>query len=336
MTPTDTIRRSHVVELAPDVLIASSAAAAVATQVGFTPQECAEIALAVRELATNLLRHADSGAIGICGSDGTITIEACDHGPGMVDPDAAQRDGYSTVGSLGYGLGTVNRAMDDLRIVSSHHTGTTVTARRSVRPLRGVGGGEPLDVGIATVPLFGQAKNGDDYIDMHWGTCRLVGVIDGIGHGPLAHTAARAARTYVEHHFDQPLDAIFRGAEIECRGSRGVVMALARLDWDRSELEFASVGNIEARLLHADMSHNLIARRGIVGLTSPPPIVSVQQWQPDATLILHSDGIRSHWGRGVVDDVLDASASVLARAILSRLRKDTDDATVLVMRRRRP
>jgi anti-sigma regulatory factor (Ser/Thr protein kinase) len=332
MTSADTVRREHVVAIAPDVLISAAAATAVARQLGFSLQECSAIALAVRELATNILRHAGSGAVAISGGDGTITIEARDSGPGIADREAAQRDGYSTVGSLGYGLGLVNRSMDDVR-VESDHTGTTVTARRTRRPGLATDGGDLLEVGVATVPLFGQVKNGDDYIDLHWGTCRLVGVIDGIGHGPLAHTAARAARTYVEHHFDQPLDAIFRGVDVECRGSRGVVMALARLDWARWQLEFASVGNIETRVLHAGTAHNLIARRGIVGMMPPPPPVSRHDWQPDATLILHSDGIPSHWGVGVLDDVLDASASVLACAILARLRRETDDATVLVMKR---
>ncbi len=192
---------------------------------------------------------------------------------------------------------------------------------------------ELFDVGVATAPRVGQEENGDDFIDMQWGTSRLVGIIDGIGHGPLAHAAAAAARRYVEHHVHQPLETIFRGVEVECRGSRGVVMALARLDWERGQLEFASVGNIESRVLHGDTAHNMIARRGIVGLMSPPPRVSVHDWRPDATLILHSDGVPVLWPDGLLDDVIDASASVLASAILTRLRRDTDDATVLVLKR---
>jgi serine phosphatase RsbU (regulator of sigma subunit) len=192
---------------------------------------------------------------------------------------------------------------------------------------------DPLEVEVATAPRRGQVENGDAIIDISWGTCRLVGVIDGIGHGPLAHTAATAARTYVERHFDQPLDSIFRGAEIECRGTRGVVMALARLDWERWQLEFASVGNIESRVLHGTSAHNMIARRGIVGLMSPPPRVSLHDWHPDATLILHSDGIPVLWGDSLLDDMADASPAVMAQSILTRLGRETDDATVLVMRR---
>ncbi len=63
-------------------------------------------------------------------------------------------------------------------------------------------------------------------------------------------TARRwTARQYVESHYDLPLPAIFRGVGRACRATRGVVMALARFDWDQGRLSFASVGNIEVRVL---------------------------------------------------------------------------------------
>ena len=57
----------------------------------------------------------------------------------------------------------------------------------------------------------------------------LSGVIDGLGHGPFAHRAARTARHSIEAHYDQPLQNLFRGA-------RRLVM-------------IANVGNVEVRLL---------------------------------------------------------------------------------------
>lgn len=43
-----------------------------------------------------------------------------------------------------------------------------------------------------TKPL--PVENGDASIDIPWGTHRLVGIIDGIGHGPLAHAAVSPRR----------------------------------------------------------------------------------------------------------------------------------------------
>ena len=74
-------------------------------------------------------------------------------------------------------------------------------------------------------------------------------MIDGLGHGELARRASQTARRYVEHHFDQPLVNIFRGADRACRATRGVVMALARFDMVSRKVTIASVGNIEVRLI---------------------------------------------------------------------------------------
>jgi hypothetical protein len=64
--------------------------------------------------------------------------------------------------------------------------------------------------------------------------------------------------------------------------------------------------------------------------------MSLHDWESHATLVLHSDGISVHWGEGLLDDVLRSSASVLADAILTRLRRGNDDATVVVMKRAEP
>ncbi len=45
-------------------------------------------------------------------------------------------------------------------------------------------------------------------------------------------------RHYVESHFEEPLVAIFRGTGRACRGTRGVVMALARFDWELDPAQF--------------------------------------------------------------------------------------------------
>ena len=55
-----------------------------------------------------------------------VTIDA---GPGFSDTDAALRDGHSTSGTLGIGLGAINRLADfcDLYSVPGH--GTALVAR---------------------------------------------------------------------------------------------------------------------------------------------------------------------------------------------------------------
>ena len=125
---------------------------------------------------------------------------------------------------------------------------------------------------------------------------RLVGVIDGLGHGQFAHRAAQTARQYVENHFDLPLDQIFRGVGRACRATRGVVMALARFDWGQGRLAFASVGNIAVRVFPRAEPFHFVIRRGVIGLNAPSAVVTEHPWSPDQVLVLHSDGVATHWG----------------------------------------
>ena len=54
-----------------------------------------------------------------------LTFE--DHGPGIPDIEMALRDGYTTGGGLGLGLGGARRLVSEFRIVSRPGEGTRVT-----------------------------------------------------------------------------------------------------------------------------------------------------------------------------------------------------------------
>src|SRR5262249_22570478 len=153
-----------------------------------------------------------------------------DQGPGIADVSKALTDGYSTAGGLGLGLGTVNRLMDEVQIGAGPCGGVHLVCRRWVRGARSGVVWERLAFGAATRSCRFLPENGDTFVFKRWDRFALAGVIDGLGHGPLAQRASQTARQYVEQHFDLPLDKIFLGAGRACHGTRGVVMALARFD----------------------------------------------------------------------------------------------------------
>ena len=61
-----------------DVLIASSAADELAASLGFTEQERAEVILVVRELATNIVKHAGEGEVVVVSAGGSSAQTALD------------------------------------------------------------------------------------------------------------------------------------------------------------------------------------------------------------------------------------------------------------------
>jgi anti-sigma regulatory factor (Ser/Thr protein kinase) len=319
-----------------NVVAARMGSKALAESIGFDPAACEEIALAMTELATNLIKHAHGGTLTLTpladGGRVGLEMESRDSGPGIADVELALADRFSTAGTRGTGLGAVNRLMDELDITSDRGRGTRIACRKWVRqyPIRIRPC--PLAFGVATRPRQPGEDNGDAFVVKQWAESALVGVIDGLGHGPFAHCAAQAARQYVESHFDLPLDQIFRGVGRACRATRGVVMVLARFDWGRGQMAFASVGNIEARVFPSSELFSFAIRRGVIGLNAPNPVVTEHPWPLGNVLILHSDGLRTHWSWNDFPDVAEQPAQSLAQEFLRLLAKKEDDATVIVVR----
>lgn len=318
-----------------EVGAARRAASTLAAEVGLEPPVSDKIALVVSELATNLLRHAGGGRLILTplrAKDRVgIQVESIDDGPGIPNISLALKDGFSTAGGFGTGLGTIHRLMDELTIDSSPGQGTHIVCSKwgkpPANPLRAC----PLDIGVATRPKPGYEQNGDSFVIARGEDYVLVGVIDGLGHGSPAQQAAQAARRFVESHAEQPLDALFQGADYACHGTRGCVMALARFNWRQGTMRFGSVGNIEARVVGALRPFSFAVRRGIIGLNAPKASVTEHEWSR-SMLVLHSDGVRSHWNWDDFPGLVDKPATLIAQELLGKLAKPEDDATVLVVK----
>jgi len=316
---------------------AALAARTLAESIGFTPAASEEIALATSELASNLIKHAGGGDIELKRLDSAantgIEIVSQDKGPGIVDIELALTDGYSTVGSLGVGLGAINRLMDALQFCPGPLGGLRVVCQRWVRTADPGSAGRRLAFGAATRSYHLIRENGDTFVIRQWGDHALAGIIDGLGHGEFAQRASQAARQYLENHFDQPLESLFQGAARACRATRGVVMALVRFDLARAKVTVAGVGNIEVRVLGHAKALSPIIRRGIVGLPSAPrPVSTEHAWDPESLLIMHSDGVQTRWTSERFKDLTQDPPDALARRLLHTYGRPDDDATVLVAR----
>ena len=321
-----------------DVILARRVAKAMSKTIGFDEVASEEIVLAVSELASNLVKHAINGRLTLeVISDGErrgIQIKSEDSGPGIEDVEQVLKDGFSSTDSLGFGLGAVNRIMDEFEIESLGSTGggTRVVAKMWV--YRDTVGSMPgtLEFGAASRPHPESILNGDAFVIKRWGEITLVGVIDGLGHGQYAHRAAQEARNYVEKHFKLPLKKIFLGTNRACRGTRGVVMALVKFDEAQEKMWFASIGNISGRVFGTPEPMNFIIRRGFIGVNAPSPVVLERHWDPRYVMVLHSDGLLTKWQWKDFSHLAEKSATVIAQQLLNALGRDTDDATVVVVK----
>jgi anti-sigma regulatory factor (Ser/Thr protein kinase) len=316
---------------------AQQCARRMATALGFSETASEEIALAVAELGSNLVKHAGSGTLALTalgeGKRTGIEVETSDTGPGISDVEKTFTDGYSTSGSLGYGLGAVNRLMDDVDIHSMPGSGTHMICRRWIREGREHEEGRLWDVGVFTRSRGCATENGDAFVVKRWEHELLIGIIDGLGHGEFAQKAALAAQQYVQSHDGQPLDKIFVGVGRACKATRGVVMALARFK-SLTQLQFASIGNIEVRAWCGGERMPFVCKRGFLGTQETRVGVQEFSWSPEWLLVLHSDGLRTHWQWGDFPGIENEPAQAVASRLMRKLATEHDDATVLAVRGR--
>lgn len=103
-------------------------------QLGFSLVDQTKLVTAASELARNTIKYGGGGSLLLeTLKDGfrkglRLTFE--DKGQGIPNLEEALRDGYSTGGGLGLGLGGAKRLSNEFKITSVPGQGTTVTIAR--------------------------------------------------------------------------------------------------------------------------------------------------------------------------------------------------------------
>jgi len=305
------------------------AAVALASRLGFPAARADKLALAVTEAASNLHKHARQGSMllritrdgGIPGIE-LVTIDA---GPGVRDTRAALRDGHSTAGSLGIGLGAIRRLADSCDLYSVPGHGTALAARFWPAPREGT----PRYAGVVR-PIAGETECGDVFGVAETGI-GVIGVLcDGLGHGPLAATAAaQGVSAVLEEPPGEPA-ALVERAHRRMAHTRGGAIGVVQLSGH--VIRFAGLGNIAAAILAEGTRRSMISVPGIAGHQAR----AIRQFEytapPGAAIILHSDGISSRWEAGVLPGLNARDPLVVGAMLLAEAGTRRDDAGVLVLK----
>ncbi|HEY7497476.1 MAG TPA: anti-sigma regulatory factor [Vicinamibacterales bacterium] len=122
------------IETSEDVVHVRQRVRARAVEIGLSLVDQTKLVTAASELARNALEHGGGGIARIeVVNDGhrrgiRLTVE--DRGPGIADIQLALKDGYSSRGGLGLGLGGAKRLANEFDVQSRPGEGTTVTIAR--------------------------------------------------------------------------------------------------------------------------------------------------------------------------------------------------------------
>lgn len=191
-----------------------------------------------------------------------------------------------------------------------------------------------IEWGFACVPLKGEPVSGDSFTIKTFPNGILTAVVDGLGHGYEAAAASKIAIATLDTYASEPIIPLVRRCNEALRGTRGVVMSIARLNMSDKTMAWLGVGNIEVLLLRADRNskisrERLLLRGGTLGYQLPPLKESVIPFMPGDTLIFVTDGIRGSFEEGIKTG---DKPQQIADSIMAQSNRGTDDALVLVVR----
>lgn len=330
-----TAQELYAVEEASGVAQARRRAQEIAQQRGLTEEEVSDAAIALTEAGTNLVKHGGGGKIllrALIDEDAAgLEVIVLDKGPGMADFEASARDGHSTVGTRGNGLGAMRRQATEFAVYTRPGLGTAI--RMTFRAGRRLPAGRGSECGVVCLAVKGETACGDDWIaDLPApGADRILMVADGLGHGPQAAEASNAATALIRTSSKVDPQVLMGDVHNALRATRGAAVAIVRVPAGAGQLSFSGIGNISvAAHLIGGASKQFASRPGIVGHNVRKIDHYEHPWAAETVLVMHSDGLATHWNFAGYPGLLDCHPGLIAAVLYRDLERGRDDVTVLV------
>ncbi|MBI2216235.1 MAG: anti-sigma regulatory factor [Candidatus Rokubacteria bacterium] len=314
-------------------------ATTLARRVEFDDTDAGRVSLAVTEAATNLVKHARGGEILMRAlsvqEGGGIEILALDAGAGIRDVAACLRDGYSTAGSPGTGLGALMRLASVFDLYSLPGRGTAVLARIVRTPGPRPAAGSPIEFGVVCVPKPGEERSGDAWaVEPHAGGAAIL-MSDGLGHGPDAASASAVAIARFRSLGSSAPAAALSVIHEAMRPTRGAAVTVTEIDVSQQLVRHAGIGNIAGSVITPSAVRRMVSHNGIAGHEARRIGEFTYPWSDDAVLVLHSDGLNTHWDLDRYPGLTARRPSLVAGVLYRDFRRRRDDVAVLVVRGRR-
>jgi anti-sigma regulatory factor (Ser/Thr protein kinase) len=305
----------------------------IAEQAALDPDDVHRAGLVATELATNLVKHATGGRIvARAASEAAcreVELVAIDNGPGMSDVARCLVDGHSTSGSSGTGFGAVRRLSDAFDVFSDPR-GTAIVSR--VRRARRDCTGGSLQVGAVSLAMPGESVCGDAWLVRRDANGMTILVADGLGHGIDAARAANAAL----HEFRtqgsvEPVDALQKMHD-GMRHTRGAAAAIAAIQRGPMVVRCAGVGNVSTAICHDANVRHAVTLNGTLGHEVRVMREYTYPWFDNGFVVMHSDGLGSHWSLDPYRGLARRHPSVIASILYRDYARGRDDVTVVVVK----
>ncbi len=297
-------------------------------------------ALTAIELATNILKFANSqGFVQIWQQpDKTLDIFALDYGPGIADLALACQDGYSSVGTMGKGLGSVLRLSGEADIYTCCASerrvqgwcGVAIFARfrpdQETRPWAA-----PLRVGLFSRSLGDERFNGDVVYLQRTGQALRWLHLDGLGHGRIAQETTAGLDDLLTEK-EAPLELIQTTHE-RLKHTRGAVGVAGEVRFLENKMILAGVGDMHAHILRegSDDAERLFFPPGVLGRGQLQPAERRDWFERSGLLVTASDGIRRNWDSASFPGLFSHHPQLIAYLIGNIMGRLADDRSLCIV-----
>jgi anti-sigma regulatory factor (Ser/Thr protein kinase) len=307
-------------------------AVAIAGKNGFSEADAGRVALVATELGTNLIKHGRGGEMLFGPFEDTegsgMELIALDQGPGIGNVEECLRDGFSSAGTAGNGLGAVIRQSHVVDIASWPGVGTGVLARLQPGTPNPQRRKSHSGWGAVSIAMPGEGVCGDSWSVSANGATTLF-VADGLGHGQDAADASveavRLFHRFGSHRIPTLLDYVHGGL----RSTRGAAVSIARYDPATRQVAFAGVGNVAGALAENGNLKRMVSMPGTAGHNARKIQAFDYPFQ-SGLIVLCSDGIGTSWNLSRYRNIETAHPTLIAAILYRDFGRRRDDATVLV------
>ena len=190
-----------------------------------------------------------------------------------------------------------------------------------------------VEWGVAQRALPGETVSGDRHVMHADPDGVLFAVVDGLGHGAEAATAAEVATATLETHFGEPVLSLLERGHAALKHTRGAAISVAAVSATYDAMTWVGVGNVEGLILRVNETaatrEHIPLYAGVAGYRLPSVRASVTPIHRGDLVIFYTDGIR---GDALFEPIARKSPELIARRTCSEYSKGTDDALVLVVR----
>jgi anti-sigma regulatory factor (Ser/Thr protein kinase) len=318
-----------------EIAYARRTVAAMAARQGLDEEDAGRAALVATEIASNVVKHGGGGELIAQplqhGERRGVGLIGLDKGPGIADLAKCMRDGFSTGGSPGTGLGAIRRMSQMFDVYSQPGHGTVVAAQ--IWPNGSVPTAAPLETGAIVVPKPGEVECGDTWCYVERAGGALVMGVDGLGHGFAASRAARTACDVFMTEKTRAPGAVLERIHMTLRTTRGAAVIMLEINWDQGRLIAAGIGNLVAAIIEGNATKRIPSYNGIVGHATPRIRELSYPLAPAATVVFHSDGLSATWQVERYPGLMQHSCAAIAGVLYRDCKRGRDDSLVVALRR---